>query len=785
MSGSPWTLRLAGWMLARPWLIVVGLVTATAGAATALPRLTFDTGADRYLDKTLPDYRFNDEIKRRFVSDEVVLLVYEAPDLFTAESLSAVRRLGDALVGVRLPPDDFAPIREVDSLATLKDVVGSDMSFRSEPLVPDPVPTEASALAHVRERALKNPLIRENYLSGDLATAAVVIRLAADLRDNQASQVLEAIIKHVETADGWGGWTRSHLAGKRVILRETSKATQADTRRFLPIALATMALLLLVTFRRLTGVLLVLVNTVLCLVMGISVLPLLSFPFTQTCGMLTPLIVMLSCAAGIHYLSELSQNARHHPHLEAARLTLGDLTVPSLMCAFTTLVGFASLGLNSMPALREFALVSAIIVVLVTVVTFCTMSVAFRWAPAQFWTSPRSLAVSPLYDRFVSSYVGMVTRHPKGVLLCAGAVFAVTAAGMVRLHTDTNILEDLGRPDVPIRQVTELVEERMGGIESVVVSVRAARENQFLEPEAIGKLVELEAYLRQEEKMEHVVSLASFVKLMHQGFFSEDPKEYRVPDTREGVAQLLLLNGDRKLDQYVDGARRWVRLVARHSNHSAIEQMKMFDRVRARLQSAFPASQGYQAEVTGDSRVRVLANRHVVATQTTGLGLAFILIFGPIFIAMRSIRIGMLSIPSNLFPIGLVLGIMGWFDIPLNSHTAMIAPITLGMVVDDSIHFLQSLRDQTRGSGDVRGPLEQALRSKLAAVFVGCLVFVSGFSLLLLSQFPPVIWFGLLTGLSVFFGLVGELLVTPPLALLAWPKPRVADAAVAARTQEP
>ena len=111
----------------------------------------------------------------------------------------------------------------------------------------------------------------------------------------------------------------------------------------------------------------------------------------------------------------------------------------------------------------------------------------------------------------------------------------------------------------------------------------------------------------------------------------------------------------------------------------------------------------------------------------------------------------------------------------------MIAPITLGMVVDDSIHFLQSMRDQTLGVGDVRGPLEQALRFKLAAVLVSCLVFVGGFSLLMLSQFPPVIWFGLLTSLSMLLGLVGELMVTPPLVLLAWPRPRsVPQGAVAA-----
>lgn len=756
-------------MVAHPFAVAGLLVALVAVAGSALPRLSFETGSDPFLDRTLPEHQVYEEVKRRFVSDETLLIAYEAQDVFSHQSLEAVRRIGDRLLELRLPKDGFAPIKKVDSLATLKDLVGTELSFRSEPLVPTPVPTAAEALAKIRERALKNPLIRENFLSGDLGMAAIVLRLDPDVSDAQTAATVKAVRAVLAEAAGWGGWSQAHFTGKRVVLDEISKAVSRDTKRFVPAALGCMLVLLLVFLRKVAGALLVAVAMVLSLVTSVALLPLLGVPVTYMMSVLYPLTMMLACATGIHCLSEFGQNAGELPPSELARHTLASLLVPSAMCTFTTMVGFASVGVSSIPGLRDFALVSPLMVLAVFVVTFCVMALAMRLKPPSFWMRQETLARSPAYDRFIAFYIRVVAARPKAFLGALVLVTAVALAGIPRLAIDSNAIEDLGREDVPIRVTTETVERRFAGIESLVVSVRADQEARFLEPEALRKLDEVERYLREEEGMDHVTSVTGFIKLMHQGFFAEDPKEHRVPDTRDQVAQLMLLNGDRRVDEFIDPARRWARLTARYREHSAVKQMALFDRIQARLNALFPPGQGYRVDVTGDSRMRILANRRVAESQTTGLGLAFVVIFAPIFVVLRSIRAGLLSIPSNVFPIIAVLGLMGWSGLTLTPQNTIMASVTLGLVVDDSIHFLRCFQEELRREGDLTRALEKTLRTKLAAVLVSTVVFAVGFSVLLLSEFPPVVVFGTLIAISMLLGLLGELFVLPPLILATRP----------------
>src|SRR5262249_54808921 len=148
----------------------------------------------------------------------------------------------------------------------------------------------------------------------------------------------------------------------------------------------------------------------------------------------------------------------------------------------------------------------------------------------------------------------------------------------------------------------------------------------------------------------------------------------------------------------------------------------LFEQAQAELDKLFPAKDGFQAEVSGDSRMRILANRRVGASQTTGLGIAFVIIFLPIFFVLRSICLGLLSIPSNLFPIVAVLGFMGWVGIRMTPQNTVMASVTLGLVVDDSIHFLQALRDKLQAGMDLRKALESTLRVKFAAVLVSTAV---------------------------------------------------------------
>jgi predicted RND superfamily exporter protein len=260
--------------------------------------------------------------------------------------------------------------------------------------------------------------------------------------------------------------------------------------------------------------------------------------------------------------------------------------------------------------------------------------------------------------------------------------------------------------------------------------------------------------------------VVDFIELMHRGFYSEDPKQLRIPDTREQVAQLLLISPDDNVNDYVDPSYQWVRVEARLKEQSTAALDKLYLRLAAYLAEHFPASQGYRAETTGRLRLWVLSTLDIIGSQTNSLTLSFLLIFGPLFLFFRSVKAGLFTIPSNIFPVALVLGFMGWANIPVGISTSMMSSIILGIVVDDTTHFIQYLRTRLAEHGDLEMGLRETLRTKGVGMSWTAAIVAMGFGVMVLSDFLPTRVFGWLTAASMFAGIIGELLVLPPLLLV-------------------
>ncbi|WP_147451004.1 efflux RND transporter permease subunit [Corallococcus llansteffanensis] len=758
--------RVAAWMVTHPKTLLFVLLAIIAVSASALPRLKMQAGFEALTDRTLPEQRVLDTVVERFVGDNLIVLAYEADDVFSRPALETVYGLSEDLQGLTIKHPDGAevrPVARVDSLTHVKDVVGADLSFRAEPLVPQPVPQDAAALAHIRERALFNPLISEGLLSPqDPKLAMVVVRLIPDLSDDDNTATVAKVQALVEKAKATGGVKAFYVTGTPTILAELGAFMQRDLNVFIPALMVSMFVLLLVCLRRLAGAVLAFVNMMVALVAGLAMFPLLGRSMTNWSVIVAPVVLVLSTALLIHFLSELAHHAKEQGGREVVESTLAELLIPATMCEFTTIIGFGSIAVSNMPALRDFGITSALAIVAVFLTTMTMVTLAALWKPPSFWVAPGSLGVSPFFTKWVGRYTAAVQRRPLPILMVSIVLLVLGAAGIPRIYTDSNLQENLGHA-TPVRAATELVDNRLGGASALVISLKHDKEGHFLEPEALQRVEALEEFLRKDLNAKVVTSPADYIKLMHRGFFGDDPKEYRLPETREQTAQLLLLNGDDSFAEYLDPSRGWARVVVRYNEHSVAKQNVIFDQVDAYLVKHFPASDGYAAVATGDNRMLVNTIDRLVQSQMGSLGLAFILIFGPIFIVLRSVRAGLFSIPSNIWPVIVILGVMGWIGVPLNEATSMIASIALGIVVDDTIHFLEYFRSRLAEHDDRERALRETMLVKGAGVSISTLVFTMGFGVLMLSQFPLVSWFGLLTALAILLGMVSEMLVLPPL----------------------
>jgi hypothetical protein len=252
-----------------------------------------------------------------------------------------------------------------------------------------------------------------------------------------------------------------------------------------------------------------------------------------------------------------------------------------------------------------------------------------------------------------------------------------------------------------------------------------------------------------------------------------NPEAYRLPGTRAEARQELLLyemDPDSSLDQYMTRDYQYGRVSGRMKMMSVRPGKEMMERLEGRLQAIFGADA--KVDFAGYLPLYVKIIDYLVQSQIQSFALAMLLVFGPMWLLFRSLRLTVISIVPNVLPILLVLGAMGWLGIPLDVATVTIAAIVLGIAVDDTIHFLHGFREHRLAGKSSQAAIEEVVLDAGKAVVTTTLMLFFGFAVMGVSSVKPIAYFGLLAGGSLLAGLVCEFLVTPVLLKTFYPDAR-------------
>jgi hypothetical protein len=308
----------------------------------------------------------------------------------------------------------------------------------------------------------------------------------------------------------------------------------------------------------------------------------------------------------------------------------------------------------------------------------------------------------------------------------------------------------------------------MAGTLTLNVLVDSGRDGGVKEPALLAKLAELERFLEAQPNVTAAESVTAYFKDLRRAFYDNDPSEYRLPETREEAAQYLLLyelgapDGD--LHDLVTSDYRKTRVVARVRLESSNASAALVTATQAWLTKNFPSDA--ETTVTGLLAMYADMENYIRDSLVQGFSSALACIFVVFCIQMRSLMLGSLVMIANSMSILVTLGVMGLFGIRLDSMTAMVASIAIGLADDDSIHFVSRVRLKL----DRGIPAVTALRESLVevgrALVYSSLALSAGFAVMLASGFVAAIYFGLLTMLTIAVSLVSDLVLLP--VLLRW-----------------
>ncbi len=806
--------RFADFVLSHPRSVLITLLAITLGLGAAATRLQIDPSVENMILEDDPDLVFYRSFLERFGSDELIVVGFRSADLFSAQSLQRIQDVSDALEAI---PD----IDKVISLSNVNRIAGEKAESGESVVLIEPflrkLPRDDAERRTLRSRALGDPLYAGNFLPDSVEpdaelTTLILARLVIRPGDFEYRQKVAARVEEIlEEQPGF------QAAGTPILKATLGRMARDDLVWLVPVQGALTYGLLFAMFRTGAAVLLPLATVMLALTWVLGFLTLCGSYLNVVSVVILPLVQIIAITSTIHIFSHYYAHAKDPgDRRERIRDTLIKVGGPCFVASFTTAIGFLSLTASKIGPVREVGLYSAfgVLSAFLVAVTLVPLMI-LRFAPAHRGREPggRRLrtalgSLSRVTDRF---------RWP--VLVGGIAVIGVAIVGLYRVRAETDIVGFIDESH-PMRAAYAFINEEIGGVEPLDFVIRTSP-GGLLEPDVLRRVERFQAWLDEQPEIDHTLSIVDYLKQVNQAMHGGDPAFLRLPATREGAAEaLLLLDGREDTSPFLYPS--WevaeeARILARRDDAiTSADILDLLDRASEFLaqhvvtrpdllfdrEAPFPEVVGIgalddlyydlrrflgaeiewptipatlpegtvAARATGVGVLYAMMADTLVRGQISSLFLAFFFIWVTLSVLLRSTWAGAVAMIPNLFPIVIVLGIMGYAGITLNLGTAMIGSICIGIAVDDTVHFLGRYRLHLAGESSPVA-VGRTLRDVGSPIVTTSIALSIGFSALVLSGYQPIREFGILSAVTIIVALVGDLLLLPACLLIL--KPRI------------
>jgi predicted RND superfamily exporter protein len=693
--------RVAEWLLSLPQrfpratLCLAGAVTIWLGAWAAHFRV--DSAVDQLLPINDPDTEYYDGVRRVFGSEEIAVIGIFAADVFAPETLTRIDRLTRELA--RLPG-----VQEVVSLASLARVQFGDQGLSRERLMPA-LPLTTAATEEFRRQTLAYRLAERAIVSADSRASGIWVRFAPMTDQEFLARDLEGRMRAILAAVP--GPEAVALTGLPTIKVQAAREMVEDLALFAPLALLLVIAVLIWAFRTWRGLLLPLASVVMGVVWTTGVMVAAGDAFTMGSLVLPPLLMALGTAYAIHVVSRYYLAVQHHPDNAAAvAAAIEHVRVPVAMAALTTMVGFGTFVTSPIPSVRDFGVYAALGIVFIFSACIAVIPATLVLLPAPR-TIPSGLAEGGWFARFVAGCGELSIRYRGLFLALFAALLAGGAWGVTRIRVETDYLRFFS-PSNPVRVENARIGDALAGTQVVTVVIDGDGPESVTRTATLEAVRDLQRFIERQERVDKTMSVLDHLDSIRRVLV---PERAAAPFTDQNeVDQLLLLIAPHDVRHELNADRSRLTITAQTRLSGSQEVGGFVAQVERYGAAHLPAD--VRVHATGTV---VLLDRSADAlawSQVTGDAQVLLILLLLMSLLMRSLRLGLLSMVPNVVPIALLLGIMGWAGVDLNICTSTIASISIGIAVDDTIHYMLGFHAALRaGAGR-----EEAILSTLRGV---------------------------------------------------------------------
>jgi predicted RND superfamily exporter protein len=745
-------------VIRRRWWIIAVSAVLFISASSGMTFLKTLSDSRAYFSEKNPQLMALEALEGIYSKDENILIAVEPKNrnVFTPEVLAAIEELTDE--SWKIP---FS--RSVNSLTNFQHTRADGDELMVGDLVRNAMELSGEEIEIARDRALNEPQLVNRLVSPSGHVAGVSILVVRPEEDPlETVEIMRHVSRMLDDFRQRHPALKVYVTGAVPLNNAFYEASNNDMMTLTPIMFAVMVIMMAVLIRSASGLVATLLIIVASTATGMGFAGWSGIYITDATASAPVIILTLAVADSIHILSTAFYEMRrgmpkNEAIVEALRINLH----PVFLTSVTTAIGFLSMNFSEVPPFRELGNIVAVGVL-------AAYGYSIFFLPAVMSILPVRVRVKAGDACLPVERLGNFVVKRRVFLFWAmlGLMF-VLAIGLFRIELSDNFVKYFDER-YAIRTDSDYIQDNLTGMDLIEYSLGTGEEGGINSPVYLAQVEEFARWFRGQPEVIHVNSLTDIMKRLNRNMHDDDPAYYRVPENRELAAQYLLLyemslpfgldmNSRINLDK---SASRFT-VTLKHMSTARLRGVEK--RGNRWLKENAP---GIFSPATGISIMFAHISERNIKSMLRGVVAALILISMILIFAFRSLKIGLLSLLPNLLPALMAFGFWGLVIVQVNLAVSVVGAISLGIIVDDTVHFMSKcLRARREMNMDILDAVHYSFMMVGTAIVTTSLVLISGFLVLTASGFAINSTMGLLTALTIGFALIADFFFLPPLLI--------------------
>ena len=737
----------------------VGIVLLTAGAE----KLYFESTYKIFFEDDFPPLVAHEKMQAEYTKQDNAFFILDPAGgkVFVPEVLHIVREMTEELW---LMPHSV----RVDSIANFQHTVPQGDDLNVGDLVPDPDTLDAADLQRIQAIAVNEPSLVNRLISREGHVTGINVNLEMPAAFAEQDLVTKEVVE----------WSRAlrdkyeakypglkiHLLGQVFVNTAFNESSVYDMTHLGPLMFGIVIILLALFLRSVMATIAALIVIVTSIAVTMGFAGWAGYALNQINVSVPTIILTLAICDAVHILVIYLRNlGTGMDRQQAMRESLSINLQPVFLTSLTTAIGFLSMNTSDVPPFRGMGNIAAFGVMAAMVISLGLLPALMSVLPARPRAAAPETDRSGMMDRIADMIIARHTPIFWGMLV----VVVVVASFIPRNEMNDDTVEYFDQ-STEFRQAADFAQDNLTGFDVISYSLDSGTENGIYDPDYLKKVEAFAEWFRGMDTTTQVMTFTDVVKRLNRDMHGGDPAYYRIPDDRELIAQYVLLYElslpmGLDLNTLVNFDKSGLRLSAIAKGLNSQKLVALEEQGRDWLRQNAP-----ELETTGSSVSMMFA--HVGKTNTEsmleGAAIAVVLIAITLIVALRSVKFGLLSLVPNAFPALLAFGFWGMFVAEVNLAVAAVFSISIGIIVDDTVHFFSKyLRARRIAGKSTEDAIRYAFHTVGGPLVVTTIALTIGFLVLAQSNFDVNASLGMMVAMVIGIALVFDLLFLPALLM--------------------